>query len=189
LRNEIVEANGNFPKPSPPAEIVVVGSDRLRRMVMLRKTVIALLAVTSVGMASPTMAFARGGGGGGGHGGGGGFGGGGFGGGGGFHGGGVGGGGFHGAMAGGFRDGGGFHDRGGGFFSGRGFHGRGRDFGRRFGFGFYPYDDYAYDYPYEYGYYPYSYSDAYYDNGSCYVVQRRVHTTHGWRLQPLQVCG
>jgi len=59
-----------------------------------------------------------------------------------------------------------------------------RHFGRRFGFGFYPYDDYAYDYPYGYGY-----NDAYYDNGSCYVVQRRVHTTHGWRLQPRQVCG
>src|SRR5882757_334795 len=147
-------------------------------MVMLRKTVIALLAVASVGMASPTMALARGGGGGfgggggGGHGGGGGFGGGG----GGFHGGGMGGGGFHGGMAGGFRDGGGFHDRDGGF-RGHGFHDRDRDFGRRrFSFGFYPYDDY-------------SYNDEYYDNGSCYVVQRRVHTRHGWRLQPRQVCG
>ncbi len=49
------------------------------------------------------------------------------------------------------------------------------------------YDDYAYDYPY--GYYPYASSDSYADNGSCYVVQRRVHTTHGWRLQPRQVCG
>jgi hypothetical protein len=74
---------------------------------------------------------------------------------------------------------GGFHDRGG--FRGRGFHDRDRGFGRRFGFGFYPYDDYAYD--------PYGYNDAYYDNGSCYVVQRRVHTRHGWRLQPRQVCG
>src|SRR3979409_503766 len=89
---------------------------------MLRKTVIALLAVASVGLASPTMALARGSGGG--------FGGGG----GGFHGGGMGGGGFHGGMAGGFRDGGGFHDRDGGF-RGRGFHDRDRDFGRRFGFG------------------------------------------------------
>jgi len=78
-----------------------------------------------------------------------------------------------------------FHD--GGFrggVPGRGFdHDRGlghdRDFGRHFGFGFggyYPYDNYAYD-------------DSYYDNGNCYVVQRRVHTTHGWRLQPVQVCG
>jgi hypothetical protein len=40
-------------------------------MVMLRKTMIALLAVASVGLASPTIALARGaGGGGGGHGGG-----------------------------------------------------------------------------------------------------------------------
>src|SRR4030088_750195 len=30
---------------------------------------------------------------------------------------------------------------------------------------------------------PYGYNDAYYDSGSCYVVQRRVHTRHGWRLQ------
>jgi hypothetical protein len=37
---------------------------------------------------------------------------------------------------------------------------------------------------------PYTYDDAYYydDDGSCYVVQRRVHTTHGWRLRPVQVC-
>jgi hypothetical protein len=49
-------------------------------------------------------------------------------------------------------------------------------FGRRFSFGFYPYDyydDYSYDYPY--GYYPYASSDSYADNGSCFVVQRRVH--------------
>ena len=59
---------------------------------MLRKTMIALLAVASIGLVSPTMALARGGGGGG-HGGG--MGGGGFGGGGGgFHGGGFSGGGF-----------------------------------------------------------------------------------------------
>jgi hypothetical protein len=150
-------------------------------MVMLRKTVIALLAVASIGLVSPTMVLARGGGGGFG-GGGGGFHGGGMGGGG-FHGGGVAGG-FHGGgMAGGFHDEGGFH--GGGFRGSRGFHDR--SFGRRFGFGFYPYDDYAYDYPY--GYYPYASSDSYADNGGCYVVQRRVHTTHGWRLQPRQVCG
>jgi hypothetical protein len=44
---------------------------------------------------------------------------------------------------------------------------------------------YAYDYCD-----PYTYDDAYYydDDGSCYVVQRRVHTTHGWRLRPVQVC-
>jgi hypothetical protein len=69
-----------------------------------------------------------------------------------------------------------------GFHDGRGFH---HGFGRRFvGFGgFYPYDDYAYDD------YPYGYDDSYSDNGSCYVVQRRVHTTRGWRLRPVQVCG
>src|SRR6195256_4628221 len=69
---------------------VEVGSDSSsRRMIMLRKTAIALLAVASVGLAAPTMALARGGGGGGGGGpggGGGGMGGGGVGGG---HGGGV----------------------------------------------------------------------------------------------------
>jgi hypothetical protein len=112
----------------------------------------------------------------------------GFGGGGGFHGGsmagGFGGSGFHGGSFG----IGGFH---GGTFAG-GFHGgpgpvvRGyhdHDFDHRH-FGFYPYgyyDDYAYD--------PYAYGDTYYDNGSCYVVQRRVHSTHGWRLRPVQVCG
>src|SRR5882757_3367027 len=88
---------------------VEVGSDSSsRRMIMLRKTAIALLAIASVGLAAPTMALARGGGGGGGGGMGGGHGGGfggGFGGGG-FHGGGFGGGGFHGGMAGGFRGGG-----------------------------------------------------------------------------------
>jgi hypothetical protein len=129
---------------------------------MLRRTIIALSAVASLGLMSPTMALARGGGGGG-HGGGG------FGGGGGFHGGGFGGGGFHG---GGFA--GGFH--------GGGFHGRG--FGHRFGFGggFYPYYD-------DYAYYPNGYDDSYYDDGSCYVVRRRVHTAHGWRVRPVQVCG
>jgi hypothetical protein len=155
-------------------------------MAMLHKTVIALLAIASVGLAAPTMALARGGGGGGGGhgGGGGGFGGGG----GGFHGGtGMGGGGFHsGGMAmdggGAFRGGMAFHD--GGFRggeSGRGF-GHDRDFGRRFGIGIGGY------YPYDY-YDNYAYDDSYYDNGNCYVVQRRAHTTHGWRLQPVQVCG
>ena len=61
-----------------------------------------------------------------------------------------------------------------------------------FGYGgYYPYyyDDYSYDYPYGYGYSPYAYEDTPYDNGSCYVVQRRVHTAHGWRQRPVQVCG
>jgi hypothetical protein len=137
-------------------------------MMMLRKTVLALAAVAAVGLAAPTMALARGGGGGGGHGGGGGFGGG--------HGGGFGGGGFHGGMAGGFGGHvGGFH---GGFAGGYG-HGFHHGFGHRFGGGgFYPY-----------GYYDnYAYDDDY-DNGSCYVVQRRVHTAHGWRVQPVQICS
>ena len=47
------------------------------------------------------------------------------------------------------------------------------------------YDDY-YDYGYDD---PYVYSDAYQDDGDCYVVQRRVHTPYGWRLRPVQVCG
>ena len=137
---------------------------------MLRKTVTALLAVASVGVAMPTMALARGGGGGG-HGGGG------------FHGGGFGGSSFHGGFAGGYHGGMAFHDGGfrGGEFHGRGFD-RDRDFGRRFGFGFGGY------LPYDY-YDNYAYGDTYYDNGSCYVIQRRVHTTQGWRLQPVQVCG
>jgi hypothetical protein len=44
----------------------------------------------------------------------------------------------------------------------------------------------AYEYPYGCSYYPYGYNDAFYDNGSCYLVQRRVHTTQGWRLQPVR---
>jgi len=106
-------------------------------------------------------------------------------------GGGHGGGGFRGGGGGGFR-GGGFHGGGfaGGFHNGgygRGFHGR---FGNRFafgsglGYGFYPYDYYD-DYS-DYTYDPYAYYD---DGGGCYVVQRRVHTSHGWRHQPVQVCG
>jgi len=55
------------------------------------------------------------------------------------------------------------------------------------GLGLYGYDDGYYDYPY--GYDPYATSDSYYDNGDCYVVQRRVHTVHGWRTKPVQVCG
>jgi hypothetical protein len=144
---------------------------------MLRKTMIALMTVAAVGMVMPGVAMARGGGGGGGHGGGG------FGGG---HGGGFGGGGFHGGGFGGFHGGGlasnGFH---GGGFRGDGFHHgfRGRGLG---GFGFYgpyAYDDYDYGYPY------YANDDSYYDNGGCYVVQRRVHTKAGWRYHPVQVCG
>src|SRR6266404_2073056 len=100
----------------------------LRSTIMLRKTIIALVAAASVGMLAPTVALARGGGGGGG---GGGHGGGGFGGGGGFHSGGFGG---TAALGGrGFQSGtmasGGFHD--GGFH--HGFH-HDRGYG---GYGFY----------------------------------------------------
>jgi len=91
--------------------------------------------------------------------------------------GGFGGGGFHsGAFAGGFH----------GFGPGpvvRGFNGP--DYGHHH-YDYRPYgywNDYAYDYPY------YTYGDTYYDNGSCYVVQRRVRTAHGSRLQPREVCG
>jgi hypothetical protein len=121
---------------------------------MVRKSLIALLAVAALGLISPTMALARGGGGG--HGGGG-----------------FGGGGFRGGgFAGGYQNGG----------FGRGFHG---GYGHRFAFGSGPgYGYYPYDY-YDYSYDPY----ADYDNGSCYVVQQRVHTSHGWRGQPVQVCG
>jgi hypothetical protein len=144
--------------------------------VMLRKTVIALFAVASIGMLAPGAASARGGGGGGGGGGhGGGMGGGGM------HGGGFGGGGFHGGgfHGGGFH-GGGFHNA---FHHGRGF-GVGA-FGLGLGYGLYdPYDYYA-----DYGYPYYADGDSYYDDGGCYVVRRRVHTPYGWRIRPVQVCG
>jgi hypothetical protein len=152
---------------------------------MLRKTMIALCAMASIGMLAPDLALARGGGGGGGgHGGGGGFGGhGGFGPGGGF-----------GGHAGGFGSsfartapGGGVGmvqgNRFAGNFGHRGFH-DGRGFRRGFvaggwwgpGYDYWDYPDYAYD-------------DTYYDNGGCYIVQRRVHTAYGWRVRPIQVCG
>jgi hypothetical protein len=77
------------------------------------------------------------------------------------------------------------HDIHGGDFH-RGFHhGRGFALGA-VGAGLYgsygTYDD-SYNYP------DYAYDDSYYDNGGCYVVQRRVHTGHGWRLHPVQVCS
>jgi hypothetical protein len=172
------------------------------RQVMLRKTMIALLAAASVAMLTPGMALARGGGGGGHGGGGGGHGGGGFGGG--FHGGGgFGGGGFarSAAVGGGFARsaavGGNFarsaaiggagavafnHFHGGGFH--HGFHRRG--FIGGFGYdGPYAYDDGYYDDP---SYYT---DNSYYqdDSNGCYIVQQRVHTRYGWRLRPTQVCG
>ena len=44
-----------------------------------------------------------------------------------------------------------------------------------------------------YGYYGYPYYDDYYDGayggGSmCYIVRRRVHTVHGWRLRRVEMC-
>src|ERR1700747_911232 len=89
LSKSDVQASSVSLQRPPPAKRLEVGSDSSsRRTVILRKTIIALLAVASVGLASPTIALARGGGGGGHGGGGGGMGGG--------HGGGFGGGGFHG---------------------------------------------------------------------------------------------
>src|ERR1700722_14354177 len=155
---------------------------------MFRKTMIALFAVASVSMLAPDLAAARGGGRGGSFGGS-----------------------FSGARAGGI-GGSAFQGRGvsnsfarstaigpagvqgsrlavvqGNRFAGRhdhdGFrHHRGRNFfvGGYFGPDYY--DDY-YDYP------GYVADDSYYDNGGCYVVQRRVHTRHGWGLRPVQVCG
>jgi hypothetical protein len=106
-----------------------------RSTVMLRKTIVALLAVAAVGLLSPSVASARDG----------------FGG-----------------------HGGGFH----GAFHGGGLHGH----GLAFEFGLYtPYALHG-----AYGY-PNAYSDD--DDTGCYVVQRRVHTRHGWRLRPFEVCG
>jgi hypothetical protein len=127
---------------------------------MLRKTLLALAAIASIGLLAPDAASARGG-----------FGGGHFGGGG-FH-----GGGFHG---GGF---GGFH---GGGFRGRGFgYGLGAvGLGVGLGYGLYgPYGYYG-------GYGGYPYNDGYYaDEGGCYLVRRRVHTPYGWRIRPVEICG
>jgi hypothetical protein len=188
------------------------------RKTMIALVAAASVAILAPGAALARGGGGGGGGGhgGGGFGGGGGFHGG-FGGGGGFHGGGFGGGGFRagGIGGGGFRPsamGAGtfrsaaigtagaaavvhsspmaahaFAPRSGVAFAGHGFRDRDGGFrhGRRFavfGVGPYGYDDY-YDYP------DYAYDDSYTDDGGCYVVQRRVHTRYGWRLQPVQVCG
>jgi len=171
---------------------------------MLRKSIIALFAIASLGLLAPDAASARGGGFGGG--GGGGFRGGG---GGGFHGG-FGGGGFRSAAlgGGGFRSaaiGGGFGRSvivgGGGVRSGafvangfrRGFHRGfpGRAFaigaiGAGLGYGLYG----AYGYDSDYYDYPYYASDGYdYGDGGCYIVQQRVLTPYGWSFRPVQVCN
>ena len=166
---------------------------------MLRKTMVALCAVASLGLLAPDMALARGGGGGGHGGGGGGFGG--------ARGGGGGFGGFSAGVRGGSPGFGAVAVRSGSFGNSfarttaigaagvagvagsrwtgsrwagnpafrHGFHHR-RFFVAGFGGGFWPYYDDWYDYPY------------YYDGG-CYVVQQRVHTRFGWRFVPVQVCG
>jgi hypothetical protein len=166
----------------------------LRRMVMLRKTVLGLLAavtVAAVGLATAPEASARGGFGGGG------FHGGGFGGGG-FRGGGFGGGGLRGGFGGGgFRAaaiGGGF--RGGGFH--RGFHGRGLGVGLGLGLGLagayaaygYPYG-YGYGYDYDPYYASYGYDDGYgYGyGGGCYIVRQRVWGPYGPAIRRVQVCN
>jgi hypothetical protein len=143
---------------------------------MVPKTITALLAAASMAMFAPDAASAAGHGGGGmggGHGGGGmggGHGGGGMGAGAHFSGG-MGGGGphFSGGMGGGPHLGGGPHFGGGSFHHHR--------FGG-IGFGFYG--------PYYGDYYPYQ---GYYEGDSdCYLVRRRVHTRHGWRLRTVEVC-
>ncbi|HLI98827.1 MAG TPA: hypothetical protein VKT76_03840 [Bradyrhizobium sp.] len=162
---------------------------------MLRKTMIALCAVASVGLLTPDVALARGGGhggGGGGHGGGGG-------------------------RAGGSFGGGGFAARGGNFSNsfarvtpnagiqgnrfasgnwGRGFDRDRRGFdrdrdgfrrGRGFFGGGFVWDNGWYDG--YWGYPNYAYDDSYYYNEGCYVVRRHIHTAYGWRWRPVQVCG
>ena len=104
---------------------------------MVRKTVVALLAIAAVGLLSPSVASAR--------------------------------------DRFGVHDGG-FH----GAFHGGGLHGH----GLAFEFGFYtPYALHG-----AYGY-PNAYIDDDDDDTRCYVVRRRVHTRHGWRLRPFRVCG
>jgi hypothetical protein len=129
---------------------------------MLRKTLLALAAIASIGLLAPDPASARGG----------------------FGGGHFGGGGFHGGGFGGFH-GGGFH---GGGFHGGGFYGRGFGYGLGavglgVGLGYGLYGPYGY-----YGGYPY-YDGYYADEGGCYLVRRRILTPYGWRIRPVEICG
>jgi hypothetical protein len=150
LSNALVEPSSDFQNHSYLKNAVPAwGARSPKEVVMLRKTVVALLAVATVGMVSPTVASARGGGGG-------------FGG-------------------GGFQDGG---------FNGRGF-GPGLAVGAGLGYGLYGTNensDYGY-YGYPYVYYPNGFHASFDDNDRCYEIRRHVHTTHGWSLQPVQVCG
>jgi hypothetical protein len=138
---------------------------------MLRKTMMALIAVASIGLLSPTVASARGG-----------FGGGGF------HG---GFGGFHGGFGGGGFRGGGF--RGGGFHGGWrgpafGALGVGIGLGLAGAYGGWGYP-YGYGYGDDYGYASYYGDGGYgYGDGGCYIVRQRVWTGYGWRLRRAQVC-
>ena len=65
-------------------------------------------------------------------------------------------------------------------------HGFHRGFRRGFFAGGFFYGPYAYD---DWSDYPYYDDSYYYNNGGCYIVQQRVHTRYGWRIQPVQVCG
>jgi hypothetical protein len=170
---------------------------------MLRKTMVALCAIASIGMLAPDMALARGG-----HGGGGG--------------GGMGGGGGRGMGGGSF---GGHANFSGGNFAGRGmntgnfnsfaratpnvavqgnrFAGQSNFAGNRFAHANWNRPGFNHGFRhrhvffaggfigpgYDYWDYPdYAYND-YYDDGGCYIVQRRIHTSYGWRVRPVQVCG
>ncbi len=134
---------------------------------MLRKTIIALIAVVAVGLAAPTEASALGRGGFGGfHAGG-------------FH-------GFHGGGFGGFRGGfGGFRGGYGGWHGG-GWRGPGWGaLGVGIGLGLAaPYVYGGYRYPYGY---PYDYG-SYYVYGDCYLARQWVMTPWGWRVRRIQVC-
>jgi hypothetical protein len=83
----------------------------------------------------------------------------------------------------------------GGAFHGGGFHGRGFKpglalgaIGTGLGYGLHrPYDNGNYGYyGYPYVYYPNGYTNSYDDNEDCYVVRRRVHTTHGGACTPFR---
>ena len=58
----------------------------------------------------------------------------------------------------------------------------------RYGNGYgYGYGNQGYGGGYGYGGYPYAYSG--YDDGGCYVVQRRVWSPYGWTVRPVQICN
>lgn len=145
---------------------------------MLRKTMVALMAIASVSILTIDAASAQRG---------------------------IGGGGFHGG-GGGFHGGGGFRSAAIGgaplrhSFAAAPFHGGFQDGFRQhhqrfpsvaatvgFGLGYGAWRSY-YDsgYPYYAGYYDDAY---YYGSGGCHIVRQRVLTPVGWRIRPVQVCG